>query len=139
VRNPRGRGIRSIYVNDAGNKMLVSTFGSQIHLLDGKVDGPTGSWPAEKAQVIMTGHYASAKKWTNEVWGIDTVKKDEDKFVSCSDDGTLRMYSIKDRKQVRLIETTKDAKGKEEPPNKATGDPADSTRARRVGVSRNGQ
>lgn len=46
----------------------------------------------------MTGHYTPLQKWTNEIWGLDIVKKDDDKFVSCGDDGTLRMYSISARK-----------------------------------------
>ena len=66
----------------------------------------------------MTGHYTPIQKWLNEIWGIDILKSDDDKFVSCGDDGTIRMYSIKDRKQIAVGETTLDAKKKPEKPEK---------------------
>lgn len=48
----------------------------------------------------MTGHFTPCQKWLNEVWGLDTISGNNkgDFFVSCSDDATLRMYSIGDRK-----------------------------------------
>lgn len=42
----------------------------------------------------MTGHYAPAQQWLNEVWGLDVIKNDKNSFVTCGDDGTLRKYSI---------------------------------------------
>lgn len=86
----------------------------------------------------MTGHYTPLQKWTNEIWGLDVLKKDDDKFVSCGDDGTLRMYSISARKQIAVVETTLDAKKKPEKLDKQTGDPADTTKGRCVGVSKKG-
>lgn len=46
----------------------------------------------------MKGHYCPNLKWTNEVWGLDVFKKDNDKFVTCSDDGTMRVWSALQRK-----------------------------------------
>ena len=57
-----------------------------------------------KMQCLMTGHYTPNKKWTNEAWGLAPLK-DGDRFVSSSDDGTLRMFSSKERKQIQMIRT----------------------------------
>ena len=46
------------------------------------------------------------------------MKSDDDKFVSAGDDGTLRMYSIKERKQIAICETILDAKKNPEKPEK---------------------
>jgi microtubule-associated protein-like 6 len=39
----------------------------------------------------MSGHY-SPNFVTNEVWGLSLY--DEDNYITCSDDGTLRLWSI---------------------------------------------
>lgn len=64
----------------------------------------------------MQGHYTPNQKWTNEViiylkkfinfllikqiWGLDMFKDAEnaDKFATCSDDGTIRIWSLTERK-----------------------------------------
>lgn len=40
----------------------------------------------------MSGHYSPNSKWTNEVWGLSTLK---DQFYTCSDDATIRLWSLK--------------------------------------------
>ena len=54
---------------------------------------------------LMKGHYTPNKKWTNEVWGLATYYEG-DNFVTSSDDGTLRVWSASQRKQVSIIKTT---------------------------------
>ena len=44
----------------------------------------------------MTGHYAKNLKWTNEVWGLTFI--DSDKYLTVSDDATIRLWSTTDRK-----------------------------------------
>jgi WD40 repeat protein len=44
----------------------------------------------------MTGHYAANAKWTNEVWGL-SLMSDNDEFVTCSDDSTVRIWNMKKR------------------------------------------
>ena len=41
----------------------------------------------------MKGHYSPNHLWTNEVWGLETLHTDNDRFLTCSDDATLRVYS----------------------------------------------
>jgi len=46
----------------------------------------------------MRGHFCPNLKWTNEVWGLDLLREDPDKYVTCSDDGTVRVWSISERR-----------------------------------------
>lgn len=51
----------------------------------------------------MRGHYALNSKWTNEVWGLAIFNKDPTKFLSCSDDATVRLYSASKRKAIKIL------------------------------------
>ena len=52
----------------------------------------------------MMGHYTPNKKWTNEVWGLAPYP-DGDKYLTSSDDGTLRIWSTKERKPIKYVRT----------------------------------
>jgi hypothetical protein len=75
-----------------GNKMLIGTFGSEIFELQS--DKMTDSSPKFRAVCHMKNHYSPNNSWTNEVWGLHV---DGDFAFTCSDDATLRCWSIKDR------------------------------------------
>ena len=49
----------------------------------------------------MKGHYTPNQKWTNEVWGLG-VFSDGDRYATCSDDATLRIWSNSKRKQLKM-------------------------------------
>ena len=91
--------IRSLTLKSDNSKLIVATYGSQIHELTNE-GGTTIAAGTKFGQdkILMTGHYTPIQTWTNEIWGIEILKKDNDKFCSCGDDGTLRLYSIKERK-----------------------------------------
>jgi len=40
--------------------------------------------------------------WTNEVWGLAPLNQENDRYLTCSDDATLRLWSSKDRKLLAL-------------------------------------
>ena len=46
----------------------------------------------------MKGHYSPNPTWTNEVWGLDVLHTENDRYLSCSVDATLRVYSASERK-----------------------------------------
>jgi len=108
--------IRSLCVSKDNKKLLVGTFGSEIYELfdkDGNDIGESNSWDYK---CLMKGHYTPNPLWTNEVWGLDTLKTNRKKFgeryLTCSDDATLRLYSVKSRKLLNMLKLDVDKKGK---------------------------
>jgi hypothetical protein len=51
----------------------------------------------------MRGHYSPNPLWTNEVWGLDVFHNDNDKYLTCSDDATLRLYSKSQRRCLTIV------------------------------------
>jgi microtubule-associated protein-like 6 len=69
----------------------------------------------------MNGHYTPNQKWTNEAWGLSPFS-DGDRFATCSDDGTLRVWSSSQRKMISCVTTNKDKNNKEVPLDMKTKD-----------------
>lgn len=124
-------GVRAIYADVPNSKILVGTLGSEIYQLqwDG---GAINENTKFNVTNFMRGHFCPNLKWTNEVWGLDIFTDDKDKFVTCSDDGTFRVWSIGERKQVAFGRTTTTQDGKPEPRDLNTGDFTDKCKARVV-------
>lgn len=57
----------------------------------------------------MSGHFARNLKWTNEVWGLCALNNKQ--FLSVSDDGTLRLWDAKERKELKSLFLNIDKKG----------------------------
>lgn len=72
---------------------MIGTFGHEIIKCPVTLStGKTGN-----SDVLIHGHYAPATMLTNEAWGL-TVFSNQDKYVSSSDDGTLRVWDSSKRK-----------------------------------------
>ena len=96
----------------------------------------------------MKGHYTPNQKWTNEIWGL-AVFADGERWCTCSDDATLRIWSISKRTQLKwtkldtgnylsfifIIIIKIDAAGKSLPPDVTTQDLNDSAKGRSLDVS----
>jgi microtubule-associated protein-like 6 len=106
--------IRSAMLNESSTTLLVGTYGSEIY----EIDIATG-----EATTITRGHYTPSRGTTvtNEVWGLD-ILPDNNHYVTSSDDGTLRLWSISERAQIAIVKFSEN----EEVP--------DSAKARCVGV-----
>ena len=87
---------------------------------------------------IIRGHYAHNKESPNAIWGL-AVFPDGDNFCTVSDDGTLRIWSSKDRKQVKIIKTNLDSSLKELLNNPKTKDLNDAACGRAIDVSPDGK
>lgn len=85
----------------------------------------------------MKGHYTPTRYWTNEVWGLDTFKSNKDLYLSCSDDATLRIYSTKKRRCLKIIRLDVNKLGKIIKLKKIEGKPGlpKNKQARSVGIS----
>lgn len=86
--------IRSASLNDDNTKLVVGTFASEIF----EVDVAT-----KEFKTLVKGHYAPSKgnAVTNEVWGLSMV--DNSHFLTCADDGTLRLWDAEGKKQDSFI------------------------------------
>jgi hypothetical protein len=76
--------------------MLVGTFGSEIYEFTAsseKIESDC-TWTID---CRMRGHFTPNPLWTNEVWGlcVCNTEKNANKYISCSDDATLRLYDTK--------------------------------------------
>ncbi len=73
-----------------------------------------------EARELMNGHYAKNLKWTNEVWGLWPLQ--HNRFLTVSDDSTLRLWSSKERKMVKYLNLNIDERGCKLERNKKTKD-----------------
>lgn len=99
--------VRALAYKEAENKLAVGLFCSEIYectLTD-----------IENAKVeiksVLSGHYSHSTVWTNEVWGLERFNKDDDKYLTCSQDGTLREWSVSKKCQLRAMRLDIDEKG----------------------------
>lgn len=128
--------VRSVCLSSDKKKLLVGTMGSEIFELELEmVGGPKdalNSGTLVKANQLMAGHYAANFKWTNEVWGLSII--DSDHFLTCSEDGTLRKWSISKKQQVSVLKLSIGPSGDALPPDEKTGDLQESCKLRVVGA-----
>lgn len=125
--------IRSLSLSSDNKKLLIGTYGSEIYQLtsNGAYSENTAFSPA---LCFMNGHYTPNKQWTNEVWGLAPFHKG-DLYATSSDDGTLRVWSSLERKQIRMTRTTLNVKKEEIPLDKQTQDLQDSVKGRALDIS----
>lgn len=53
---------------------------------------------------VMSSHYTPNRQWTNELWGLAPINN-TDTYVTCADDGTLRLWSASERRQLKVVTT----------------------------------
>lgn len=85
--------IRSLCLSPDKSKILIGTYGSEIYEL--KVESGEGF-------LHISGHYAPSRSddATNEVWGL-VMLPDGREYLTGGDDGTIRLWNIKEKRQVR--------------------------------------
>lgn len=121
---PQATGITSICFNKDQTSLLIGTSSSQIHEIKRtsssdsfnqfkldeveKVGNQKNMMSKFIHRVLMTGHYAPSQKSLNEVWGLVIPPESIDQFYTCADDGTVRLWSISQKSQIGLAETTYD-------------------------------
>lgn len=87
--------VRSACLNEAGDTLLVGTYGSEIYEI---------AVPSGENVKLMSGHYTPSRGTTvtNEVWGL-AVYPDNSHYVTCSDDGTLRLWDFENKTQIHCV------------------------------------
>jgi len=82
------------------SKLAIGLFSSEIH--ECVLTDPLALDKA-KFTNVLSGHFSQSTTWTNEVWGLQLFNKDRDLYMTCSMDGTLRVWSISGKRQIRAI------------------------------------
>ena len=125
--------VRALALDPNSGKIAMGLFSSEIYELT-----PTNVKLGQfDVKPILKGHYSHNTQWTNEVWGLDLFKKNKDRYVTCSDDGTLREWSISQKKQMRGLRLDIDANGMILPPDTATKDQQECAKLRCCAVDQN--
>ena len=129
---------RAIDLDESGANLVVGTAGSEIYKIEVQsTGGILKSKGPQAVELLVSGHYAPKNKDTNEVWGLCAIPR-TDKFVSVSDDGTLRVWSASKRKQIELVDLDLRADGQALPPDSKTNELSWAAQARSVDVSADG-
>ena len=90
--------VRAIALSDTEDIMYLGTLGAEIFQVNVNIPGKT----VQKPKRLVVGHYSPSAKYTNEVWGLE-VTPDTDKYITSSDDGTLRVWDAKLRSQIKFV------------------------------------
>lgn len=97
--------VRSVCPSDDYKSIIVATLGCEI------IEFRTKEVPYSPATKFtfhkchMQAHFSPNMKWTNEVWGLAVFPNDTDKICTCSDDGTVRIWSKAERRLLGVSRT----------------------------------
>jgi WD40 repeat protein len=115
-------------------RLVIGTRGSEVFEYD--FNAETGV--REFSTAITHGHYSPSSKDLNEVWGLATFPNKE-WYVTVSDDATLRVWDLKEKKQLKCIDLRKDEAGNDIPMDKKTKELSSAVKARSVDVRDGGK
>lgn len=95
--------------------------------------------PFKACKNILKCHYSPNNTWTNQIWGLAIY---DDYIFTCSDDATLRCWSIYNKKLLSCVSTNVyESQGGifELEKDKSTKDFTDAAKSRAVAVSPDGK
>jgi microtubule-associated protein-like 6 len=92
-------------------KTYKKTAGGEIYEMVTKDAKLTTSTKFANPRRLISSHFAPNKKSTNELWGLTPFANDNDLIASCSDDGTLRVWSVQHKRLLRSTSINIDEKG----------------------------
>ena len=84
----------------------------------------------------MKGHYGPCRQTLNEVWGMCTLK-DDDLYITVSDDATIRLWSSEHRRQIAWGSLNFDKNKRPMKKDPKTGELNESARGRCVDIHPN--
>ncbi|EGR31701.1 hypothetical protein IMG5_103450 [Ichthyophthirius multifiliis] len=131
--------IRAMCLSQDCKSLLVGTFGSEIYEFTTKDIKLNNSTKFGTVKNLIRGHYCPNKQQLNEVWGLATFPNNNDLFATCSDDGTLRVWSVSQRKQDKMIRTNLDASKNEIPNNSQGGNLQDNIKGKCIAIKYDGE
>jgi WD40 repeat protein len=106
---------RAIDLDPTGTSLVIGTFGCEIYQVPLAPDRLSIGEP----KPLIQGHHAPKVKDTNEVWGLCSVPG-TDRFITVSDDATLRVWSAKTKELVALVDLNRHQDRRPLPPDPQT-------------------
>ncbi|EGR30612.1 hypothetical protein IMG5_127930 [Ichthyophthirius multifiliis] len=100
--------IRAISVSNDEMHILIGTIGSEIYEIQLNDEKITKNTKFSNTKLILQSHYCPNKREINEVKGLSIFSTNQDLFITCADDGTIRTWSCSQRKQEKCLKTTND-------------------------------
>lgn len=103
--------IRAIDAINEGRKLILGTFSSEIFELN-STDLKISPNSTFTSSIVNKGPFTQNSVDSFEMWGLAMMKTPENfgKFVTCSDEGFLRIWSITDRAMLGYAELNTNAK-----------------------------
>jgi WD40 repeat protein len=126
--------IRAVTIDENKKKIGLGLYSSEIYELSYSTLDKNFNVTAVQ---VNQSHYAKSNKWTNEVWGL-TILPDDDRFITCSDDSTIRMWSTSERRCIRRLNLNIDKNGMVLAPDSKTLDTRGCSKLRSVDINRDG-
>ena len=112
-------------------KLVVGTLGAEIYEFE--FDDLANSVKKLKGvKNILKCHYSPNNTWTNEVWGLHVI---DDYIFTCSDDATVRVWSIPHKKLLACESLNIDTDGSPLAKDRKTNDFTDTAKGRAISVS----
>lgn len=98
--------MRAVTINEANTKMYIGTMGCEIYevpvnMAQKKVGAP---------KALVRGHWSIPAMPTTEIWGM-TMHPNMRDVITCSDDGTLRVWDIANKVQKQIVSLVTDEGG----------------------------
>lgn len=98
--------VRAIALNEEMTKMYCGTMGCEIFEIPVNMERKKIGAP----KALLRGHWSIPTMPTTEIWGM-AVHPNKKDVVTCSDDGTLRVWDIANKVQKSIVSLVVDANG----------------------------
>ncbi|CAK66752.1 unnamed protein product (macronuclear) [Paramecium tetraurelia] len=135
--NSLGLEVKSISLGYDQKTLLISTNAGDIVELVTKDAKININSKFAVSKTLMKSHCSPNKRSLNEIWGLAINPQDSDQYYTCGDDGTLRSWSISQKKMLNCIKTNLDVNGAEIKQDEV-GELPDNTKGRCIAVSLDG-
>lgn len=93
-------------MDETESRLAVGTFGGEIF----EIPVVLAHKRSDAPMVITQGHYAPKTRDTNEVWGL-CARAGTDQFITVGEDGTLRVWSAREHRQLFLLDLNRGKEG----------------------------
>lgn len=125
--------IRAITIDSKVTKIALGLISGEIYEFNCETDFNN---PAKQLKEVMKAHYSTSHIWVNQTNAL-AVQKNGNYFLTGSDDGTLRQYSLTKKTLLQSCNLNIDENGIMLSPDERTGDIRDCSKIRVIAIHPN--